>query len=430
MRPNAHITHRRPDARRPLPAGQHLLPLLSNPAHAHRMPFADWDSTLRLARQARVLGMLAHRLQAADSGRSGQSDQAEQSKPIEQSGQAEQLEQAEQAGAEHWRAIPERVRGHLQAAINYGAYRAHLVRMELRDLERALPAERPVTLLKGAAYLLQDFPLTRGRAPNDVDLLVRRTDLDRAEVALKTAGWQMAAQSAYDEHYYREWSHELPPLRAPGHPLEVDLHHTIAPVTSRTRADDALLFADLRPIPGSRFLALGPTDQIIHAVIHLFQDSELEGELRGLVDIDALLRTHLHTDDDWQALIERAHQHQAARLLWYALHYCRRWLQTPMPEDLADGNDNQALAPPPRIARSALDWTLTCILPPRLPATPPSLSQRLAAQAGLIRYHGQRMPPALLARHLLHKGWQLIKTADKRFDEHLKENERSKEGKQ
>lgn len=385
MPANAHvtpITYTRPDIRLPMPAGQHLLPLLSDPAHARRMQLADWDSTLRLARQARVLGMLAHRLKTAHLGKPGQ---------------------AEQAHGQHWREIPERARGHLQAAINYSAYRAHLVRMELRDLERALPADLPVTLLKGAAYLLQDLPLTQGRAPNDVDLLVRRANLDRAESALKTAGWQMASQSAYDERYYREWSHELPPLRYPGHPLEVDLHHSITPIISRTRADDALLFADLRPIPGSRYLALSPLDQIIHAVIHLFQDSELEGELRGLADIDALLRAHLRSDDDWQALVARAHHHQASRLLWYALHYCRRWLQTPMPKELADHDDNRALAPPPSIARSALDWTLTRILAPRLPETAATLSQRLASQAGKVRYHLRRMPPALLARHLFHK---------------------------
>ncbi|WP_201245165.1 nucleotidyltransferase family protein [Halochromatium salexigens] len=348
------------------------------------MRLADWDDTLRLARQARVLGMLAHRLRT------------------------------EQGSEEHWRAIPERVRGHLQAAINYSAYRAQLVRMELRDLERALPAELPVTLLKGAAYLLQDLPLTRGRAPNDVDLLVRRADLDRAEAALRNAGWQAEAKDAYDERYYREWSHELPPLRYPNHPLEVDLHHTITPVTSRTRADAGLLFADLRPIPGSRFFALGPADQIIHAVIHLFQDSELEGELRGLVDIDALLRTHLRSDDDWRALIARAHQHQASRLLWYALRYCRDWLKTPIPEDLAHRNEDLAFAPPPAMARAALDWIFTRISPPRLPETPPTLSQRLAAQAGLIRYHLRRMPPALLVRHLLHKSWVAVASSNTR----------------
>lgn len=346
-----------------MPAGKHLLPLLRNPEHACRMQLANWDDTLRLARQARVLGMLAHRLQA---------------------------------NQEPWSAIPDRVRGHLQAAINYGAYRAQLVRMELHDLERALPADIPVTLLKGAAYLLQELPQTKGRAPNDVDLLVRRADLDRAEAALKSAGWQAEAKNAYDEHYYRELSHELPPLRYPGHPLEVDLHHTITPITSRTRADTALLFSDLRPIPGTRYLALSPTDQIIHAVIHLFQDSELEGELRGLVDIDALVRTHIHSNNDWKALIDRANDHQADRLLWYALHYCRNWLLTPVPENLT-------LHAPPTMARVAFDWVFNHACPPRRPDTRSSFSQVLARLGGRVRYHIRRMPPRLLTLHLLHK---------------------------
>ncbi|MEA3642975.1 MAG: nucleotidyltransferase family protein [Lamprobacter sp.] len=348
-----------------MPAGQHLLPLLGAPEYAQQMQLADWDGTLRLARQARVLGMLSHRLRVNEA---------------------------------LWSAIPEPVRDHLQAAINYAAYRAHLVRTELRDLECALPSDLPITLLKGAAYLLQDIPQARGRSPNDVDLLVRRADLNRAEIALKTAGWQAEAKDAYDERYYREWSHELPPLRYPGHPLEVDLHHTIAPITSQTRADDKLLFSDLRPITGSRFLVLCPADQIIHAIIHLFQDSELDGELRGLVDIDALLRTYLRSNADWQALIERAHQHQATRLLWYALHYCHSWLKTPIPMDLT-------LSKPPIAARVAFDWTFERICPPRLPDTGLSLTQGLAAQAAKVRYHSLRMPPALLAQHLLHKGW-------------------------
>lgn len=349
----------------PMPAGRQLLPLLRDPAHARGMRLADWDEPLRLARQARLLGQLGSRLQA---------DQPT------------------------WDQIPQRVQGHLQAGINDAAYHAQLVHMELRDLERALPPDLPVALLKGAAYLLQDLPLARGRTPNDVDLLVRRADLDTAEQALKRAGWRMAVQSAYDERYYREWSHELPPLRYPGHPLEVDLHHSITPVTSRTRADDALLFADLRPIPNSRYRALGPLDQIIHAVIHLFQDSELNNELRGLLDLDGLLRQFLHSEQDWHALTERARGHHASRLLWYALHYCRTWLGTPVPERLE-------LPAPPALTRTAFDWVFRRSTPPQLPDKRLTLTHRLARQAGQARYHYRRMPPTLLARHLLHKGW-------------------------
>ncbi|MCG5517324.1 nucleotidyltransferase family protein [Ectothiorhodospira sp. 9905] len=347
----------------------HLLGVLRNAGHVSAMGLADWDVTVRLARQARVLGMLGHRLRDDDAV---------------------------------WASIPERVRSHFQASINTAAYREQWMLMELRSLAQALPPDLPVTVLKGAAYVLQDLPLGRGRMPNDVDLLVSRGDLEAAEGALKAAGWQSGVLDPYDERYYREWSHELPPLRYPGHPLEVDLHHTIAPVTSRTRADDERLFASLQSIPDSRFLALGPQDQVLHAAIHLFQDSELLGELRGVVDMDALVRQHLVTEADWEALLEHAQWHQASRVLWYALHFCRGWLGTPVPDDLP-------LAPPPPLARKAMDWIVPRSCLPRIPDTRPTLGQRVAATAGLVRYHWLRMPPGLLARHLLHKSWVAVK---------------------
>ena len=356
--------------RSPALAARHLLPLLRDAQHARTMQLADWDDTIRLTRQARLLGMLAHRLRDDE---------------------------------DLWAFLHERVRGHLQAAIHYSAYRVQLVRMEMRALDAALPADRPVALLKGAGYLVQGLAMARGRMPNDVDLLVRRADLDAAEAALRSAGWQMEAKTDYDERYYREWSHELPPMRYPGHALEVDLHHTIAPVTSRTRADDALLFDGLQSVPGSRFRVLDPCDQVIHAAIHLFQDSDLHGQLRGLVDVDGLIRHHLGDNAQvWSRLIDRAERHRADRVLWYALHYCRSWLGTPVPEGLA-------LGPPPRWARHGMDWVFSRACPPRIPDATPSLGERLADTLGELRYHRLRMPPTLLARHLLHKSWKAVR---------------------
>jgi hypothetical protein len=269
--------------------------------------------------------------------------------------------------------------------------------MELRALDAALPADAGVVLLKGAAYAAQALEFSRGRLPNDLDLLVRRSDLDRVEAALKAAGWESEAKNDYDERYYREWSHELPPMRKAGHALEVDLHHTIAPVTSRSRADDALLFRDLVALPGSRFFVLDPRDQILHAAIHLFQDTELDGRLRDLADIDGLIRRHLTDESDWAALLMRAERHRAARMLWYALHYCAAWLGTPVPAGLP-------LAPPPAAARRLMDWVLSRNCLPRLPDRAPDMAERMAAGVARVRYHCLRMPPGLLLRHLAHKG--------------------------
>lgn len=349
------------------PACRHLLPLLRDTGHARTMQLADWDETLRLARAARLLGTLAERLRA---------------------------------DAATWVQVPPPVRGHLQAATHFACHRAQLMRMELRALAAALPADVPVVLLKGAAYLAAGLPLARGRLPGDVDLLVRRADLDRAEAALLRAGWASATQDAYDQRYYREWSHELPPMRMPGHALEVDLHHTIAPVTGRCRADDALLLAASLPLADSRYLVLHPADQLIHAAIHLFQDTELDGRLRDLVDLDGLLR-RLPRADAGARLRERAARHGASRMLWYALHYCRGWLGTPVAAEAWP-------APPPVAAQRWVDWIMRRHCLPRLPDRAPSAAERAAARAAQLRYHLLRMPPALLLRHVAHKAWQAM----------------------
>ena len=333
------------------------------------MRLADWEDTVRLARQARLLGFIAHRL----------------------------LERVDL-----WEAVPKQVRGHLQSAIHYSAHRVQAVQMELAELEQALPPGMQVALLKGAAYLAQSMSFARGRVPNDVDLLVRRSVLETAESALLAAGWKSEVSDAYDQRYYREWSHELPPMRFPGHALEVDLHHTIAPITGRARADDDLLFANPLPLAHSRYFVLAPQDQIIHAAIHLFQDSDLGGRLRDLVDIDGLIRHHLADEAGWPVLRDRAERHGACPALWYALHYCRSWLGTPVPGSFR-------LKAPPAWARAAMDWVFPRCCPARIPDRPPGVAERLAGSLGRIRYHYLRMPPALLARHLCHKVWLTVR---------------------
>lgn len=344
-------------------ASDHLLPLLRDAQHALEMALADWDDTLRLARTAGLLGQLGDRLHRCEAA---------------------------------WTALPEAVRGHFVGARHYAAHRARMVHLELDALTAALPAQLPVVLLKGAAYIAEGLPLARGRVPNDVDILVARADLDLAEASLLVAGWESETVDPYDQRYYREWSHELPPMRYPGHALEVDLHHTIAPVTSRNRVVDALLFSALRPLEGSRYLVLGGHDQILHAAIHLFQDSELEVRLRDLADIDGLLRHHLHDDADWAALWLRAERHGVSRLLWYALHYCHTWLATPVPLAMLQSG-------PPGGIRRFMDWLAHETLLPVLPDRRPAWSRRIAQRVAQLRYHLLRMPLGLLLRHTLVK---------------------------
>jgi putative nucleotidyltransferase-like protein len=122
-------------------------------------------------------------------------------------------------------------------------FQAHATRRQLRELAAVLaPLNMPLIALQGSAYVLQNLLLSEGRSTSDVDLMVAREHLGRAEAALKSAGWEYGKMDPYDERYYREWVHELPPMRFPGRfLLELDLHHTILPLTGRIQPDSAAL---------------------------------------------------------------------------------------------------------------------------------------------------------------------------------------------
>ncbi|WP_341645743.1 nucleotidyltransferase domain-containing protein [Thauera sp. SDU_THAU2] len=343
--------------------------MLREPASAHAMGLGDWEGVIRLARAARLHATLGCRLMVNPA---------------------------------LWAAVPEQPRGHLQAAMNFAAHRRHLLELELRTLADVLPPGIDVVLLKGAAYQMQGLPSADGRIAADIDLLVRRADLDAVEAALAAEGWASTVSDEYDQRYYREWSHELPPMRAEGHALELDLHHAIAPVTSRCTPDVEMLFAALLPLPGLRFSVLSPADQLVHAVVHLFQDTELDGRLRDLVDIDGLLRMLPADDGSMRALAARVRQHGADRLFWYALHYCERWLGTSVPAVLWP-------SPPPRPVRRVMDWMVAHTLLPRLPEARSPLGWRAAGGLARLRYHRMRMPVSLLARHAAIKTWRNVR---------------------
>ena len=344
----------------------HLLAIVQDPHRAQGLALPDWEPVIRFARAARVHATLGHRLMA---------------------------------NAETWAAVPEQPRGHLEAAMNFATWRRHLLDLELHALDRQIPAGIEVALIKGAAYHAQRLPLAEGRLSADIDLLVRREDLDVAESALIEAGWRSMVTDPYDQRYYREWSHELPPMQAEGHALELDLHHGIAPVTSHCRPDPVALWARRRPIAGARFCVLDPADQLIHAVVHLFQDTELDGRLRDLLDIDAMLRALPDEDAALQSIASRVSQFGAGVLFWYALTACQRWLVTPIPSVLWP-------APPSRIAQEVMNWMLPRTLLPRLPEEGPGLGGALAGTLAHLRYHRMRMPVGLLLRHGLAKGWR------------------------
>ena len=305
--------------------------------------------------------------------------------------------------------LPEKARQHFESADVVARDNHRMVRAEVARIADALSqADVPFALLKGAAYVWSGLSLAEGRLCSDIDILVARGDLAAAEEAVKQAGWVPLKQDEYDDYYYRTWMHELPPLRHRSSNTIIDIHHTILPVTSRLHPDPSLLLGEMTSLEGGRLHVLAPKDMVLHAAAHLFYDGDFDRRLRDLYDLDRMLVHFSARDGFWDALVRRADVLNLTLPLFYALRYCMALLGTPVPAEIS--------APLRKSAPSAFTLALMDRLVPRVimprNADFPSRWTSVAALLLYIRSHWLKMPPFLLARHLLRKAFKRTGSSD------------------
>lgn len=300
---------------------------------------------------------------------------------------------------------PYKARSQLRAAMTAAESSQTAVRFELNRILRALEGlELPLVLLKGSAYVMAGLPAARGRFVGDLDLMVPRSRIDELERRLIARGWAAAQLEGYDQRYYREWTHEIPALQHPERETPVDIHHTIAPLTSRVHPDAAALFADAVPLEDPRLRILAPADMVLHSCVHLFND-EVGMPLRDLLDQHDLLCHFGAQPGFWDTLVARARLHGLGRPLYYMLRYAHALLATPVPPEV-----QQAVAAwaPPALLRPPMDWLFQKRFVPGAPLRP----QRATVFARwllFLRAHWLRMPAPLLARHLAVKALRRLR---------------------
>jgi Uncharacterised nucleotidyltransferase len=189
-------------------------------------------------------------------------------------------------------------------------------------------------LLKGTAYAAARLPNAAGRQIGDLDILVPRDRLDEVEAALLGAGWEWVKNDPYDQTYYREHMHELPPLIHKTRDRMIDVHHTILPLTARPRPNAAAMISEAVSVPRPEMaglMMLSPTGIICHAAAHLVADGDLAGGLRNLWDIDRLCRHFAERRDDFYLeLVEDASKDQLYPSVNRALRLCQAVFGTPL----------------------------------------------------------------------------------------------------
>jgi hypothetical protein len=333
-----------------------IVAALRDPPETLSWTIAQWELLVRQARSADLLSRLAALLQ--------------------QRGLLDQ--------------VPAAPRTHLLAARTVGEAQEEAVHREVSQVRKALTRIGvEIVLLKGAAYLYAGLPAAQGRVFSDIDFLVPRAALPQVEAALMLHGWATTHHEPYDQRYYREWMHELPPMQHVTRQTVLDVHHAIVPLTARLKPDSAKLLAAARPVPERPGLkVLAPEDMVLHSAAHLFLNEELSHGLRDLVDLDSLLRHFGGEQGFWTSLPARAVELDLERPLRFALRYSNRMLGTPVPTDA--------------LSASVSPWMDALFLRALQPDHPTAGDGFTPVARWLlyVRAHWLRLPPGRLAYHL------------------------------
>lgn len=348
---------------------RHLLArLIREPSLARSLSLAQWDAAIRQAKASMLTARLAVLLDDA-----GLMD-----------------------------AVPPHPRVHLASARVEADKHASTLRWEVNRVMRALADTGiRVVLLKGGAYVMAGLPGARGRVVADLDIMVDDEHLPRVEQALQMHGWEATKLDPYDQQYYRQWMHELPPLRHRSRLTVIDVHHNILPRTDRLCPDPAKLWARVEAIPAlPGVYTLGAEDMVLHSAVHLFFDGEFEHGPRDIVDMDQLLRHFARRGASfWESLVARAEELQLRRPLHYALRYTVEMMGTPIPPGVRAAVGRGG---PSRPMQSMMDALFRRALLPAHATCDDSWTAP-ARTALLARAHWLKMPLAVLVPHLFRK---------------------------
>lgn len=331
-----------------------LIALLRQPELVSGLTLEDWNPVVEAGRRTQLLGSLAALLRRANVHSQ----------------------------------VPPAVQRHLDLAELTARRRSEAAIWEVSAMRRAIDPSISLVLLKGCAYVASQDLNAGGRTFSDVDIMVRRQDLPALETALITVGWKPSRVNAYDQAYYRNWMHEIPPMSHVRRHTVLDLHHAINPPISRYHVSPEKLFERVVEVQPGVFV-LAPLDRVIHCALHLLQEGDPHKLVRDLYDLHMLRQQHTPTTEGQDLLQERALELGVAPLVDLALSAARELFA---PEGSGQNKTTSLIeSSVVRAARHANDsgsWVTA-----------------LAGTVVLAYSHWIKMPLRLLLPHLARKAW-------------------------
>ena len=184
-------------------------------------------------------------------------------------------------------------------------------------------------IMKGTGLLETLYKKGFSRPMYDLDILVKKKDLKRAEECLIQLGYHFLS---YNGGNHKTYCKEKPLFI----PVEVhwDLFKKNNPLQRYAfQIDTEDFWKNALPIKINGVIAqiMSPENLIIYLACHLLKESY--SHQKWFIDIDRIIR-HYKKDMDWGKVLEKAEKYKVKVPIWYALSYIYKFYDTPLPEGL------------------------------------------------------------------------------------------------
>lgn len=291
---------------------------------------------------------------------------------------------------------------HLNNSIKIAIRQSQSVKFEIAELARQLgQSSQQLILLKGAAYSVMNNLASEGRTYGDIDLLSNKDKIDGFEKVLNTYGWTGKEVNDYDDKYYREWSHEIPPLIHSSRGTVIDLHHNLVPIISGRAPNIELFVKDA--IPVAEMKVLRPSAMTLHSAVHLFLNEDYEHGLRNIHDISLLISEH-HSAEYWADIYSLATDSNFTLELYLALRYCKKLFNTTVCESTYRKLSKRHSS---FIKNNYWDLVFRGALAPKHPLVTGHIN-KVGLILAYIRGHAAKMPLKVLIPHIFTKAYREI----------------------
>ncbi|MDP5037091.1 MAG: nucleotidyltransferase family protein [Alishewanella sp.] len=296
--------------------------------------------------------------------------------------------------------LPEYTQHHMRNAEIIASKQYRQIDAEARELVTFLATVKVIPVfLKGTAYALQtNLTVGLGRTFSDIDILVPKLSIHEVEQRLAISGYLGEAIGNYDNYYYRNWTHEIPPIRHHNRGTVIDIHHNLIPPISG-RAPDIKAFNRHIITTEKGYAVLDLPAITLHSLVHLLFNEDFKNAFRDLTDLHLLFEDF--SDDDWTKIINLSVETGFMFELMLATRYCNNILQTDIPAWVCQQLEQ---IKPKAWRMRLLDFIFGYTLLPKHPLTT-SKKQKLAVFFAFVRGHFLKMPLHILLGHLTMKSF-------------------------